>query len=1340
MGGSAFTFDIQLNTNGYSFHTTALNDTGANGFLFIDIQLATLLIRHCGARSKLLPCSIPVTGYDGKNTNQITHYIRLTLRLDNRQFVRMPFCIAPLGKHDVIIGRKWLEHFHVDLAVADRKLLWPRSLPSTFFFNKLITVSRLSFTPPPENTDHQIDADRRDLAIDQELSNLPNAVLAPITLKPLRELWKPTSGRHNFKDEARRQFNNMQANLAGTFQPTILLTYKDACELRKKERSSRDLKLDLFEISAIAYHMISKRKDHQSFSTTLDELDSLITYSYENQASNITIGEIDYLPDEALVDQCLQQWPQYADFKDVFNKRASDQLPPLRPLVDHKIELTQENNLSHSPLYRMSTEELLAVKEYLVDNLHKGFIVPSSAPFASPVLFVAKPGGGLRFCIDYRKLNNLTRKDQHPLPLIDETLARISNAKIFTKLDIRQAFHRIRMDPASEELTTFRTRYGTYKCQVLPFGLTNGPATYQRYMNEVLFDYLDEFCTAYLDDILIYSENVLEHEHHVKLVLRRLRDAGLQVDIKKTEFHVTRTKYLGFIISTQGLEVDPEKITAITNWKLPTSVKGVQSFLGFCNFYRRFIRDYGRIATPLHELTHKDALFRLTDACREAFSKLQELLTTAPLLAHYNPKLPSQVETDASDGVIAGVLSQEHSKGVWKPVGYFSKTMSPAELNYPIHDKELLAIVKSLQQWRADLARTDSVIRVWTDHRALEYFMTTKQLNQRQARWAEVLAEFYFSITYRPGSNNVLVDTLTRREQDVKDQEALGKKYRTQTILTSDRLDPKITADLLLSSLSSIELLAPIQQGHLPLGLIDNILTLNKSSSSLNDERVKALRGDPDWRLESSLTTFQNRLLVPEEDNCRTKLIRFIHASLDTAHPGKTKTLQLIAPQYYWKGMRAEIERYIDNCHECHRATVPRDRAPGYLHPLPIPQRPWQHLTMDYKSFPTDKDGFDMLFVVMDRLSKQSYSIPCHKTINARGMAELFLKYIWCREGYPDSIVSDRGPQFVSSFWAEICRILGIKIKLSTAYHPQTDGQTEIMNQYIDQRLRPFVNHYQDNWSALIPMMDYAQLTLPHESIRMSPFELLKGFKPRTTWNWKQPTLAINAREQLNQDQATEFAKRMHDAWSVAKDSIKLAQEKKERDVNKHRRSVDFGPGDKVWVKTSNWSTDRPSKKLSEQMAGPWPVLAKEGHSYRLGLPLSMKIHPVFPAGNLRRAANDPLPGQHNDPPPPIKVVADNEWEVQEIVAVKLTRGKLSYKAKWSGADEDPEFYPASDFKYSPQLIKNFHLANPKLPGPPTNLALWTKAWEDGLDDYDHLDNDAPVDTRSRTSFFKKGG
>ena len=252
----------------------------------------------------------------------------------------------------------------------------------------------------------------------------------------------------------------------------------------------------------------------------------------------------------------------------------------------------------------------------------------------------------------------MTRKDQYPLPLIEETLARLSKARIFIKLDIRQAFHRIRIHPDSEELTTFRTRYGAYKCKVMPFGLTNGPATYQRFMNDVLFDYLDDFYTAYLDDILIYSENELDHQEHVRKVLLRLREAGLQADIKKSEFSVRRTKYLGFIISTEGIEVDPEKTETIRNWEPPTTVRGVQSFLGFCNFYRKFILNYGRIARPLTALTRKENPFFWDARCRAAFTELKNRLVDAPLLVHFNPQYELIIETDASDRVLGGVLLQ----------------------------------------------------------------------------------------------------------------------------------------------------------------------------------------------------------------------------------------------------------------------------------------------------------------------------------------------------------------------------------------------------------------------------------------------------------------------------------------------------------------------------------------------------------------------------------------------------------------------------------------------------------------------------------------------------------
>lgn len=316
---------------------------------------------------------------------------------------------------------------------------------------------------------------------------------------------------------------------------------------------------------------------------------------------------------------------QYQAFQYLFSRRASDELPPHRLNVDHKIDLQAGNNLSMEPLRRMTDEQLSETKRYILENLHKGFIAPSSAPHAAPILFAKKADGSLRLCVYYRKLKELTTKDPYPIPLIDEIMARISKSKIFTKLDIQQAFHRIRMTEDSEDYTTFRTRYGTYKYKVLPFGLTNGPVTFQRFINNILMEHLDNFCSAYMDDILIYSGNPEGHETHVKKIMQILMDHGLQADIKKSEFHVTKAKFLGFIIGIEGIEVDPDKISVIQNWDYASNVRGVQRYLGFCNFYRRFIRDYSTICRPLTRLTGKDVVFNFDKKCEVAWELLRLL-------------------------------------------------------------------------------------------------------------------------------------------------------------------------------------------------------------------------------------------------------------------------------------------------------------------------------------------------------------------------------------------------------------------------------------------------------------------------------------------------------------------------------------------------------------------------------------------------------------------------------------------------------------------------------------------------------------------------------------------
>jgi hypothetical protein len=315
------------------------------------------------------------------------------------------------------------------------------------------------------------------------------------------------------------------------------------------------------------------------------------------------------------------------------------------------------------------------------------------------------------------------------LPLIGEALDRLANAKIYTKLDVKDAYHNLRIAEGDEWKTAFRTKYGLYEYLVIPFGLTNAPASFQRWMNEILSDYLDVFCIAYLDDILIYSDNLEQHRQHVKMILKRVEEVGLTLKPSKCEFHTNKTEYLGYIISATGIEMDPEKVRAVAEWTEPTNVKGVQSFLGFANFYSRFIRDFSKITAPLTRLIRKDKPWGWDDDAQAAFEELKEAMVSEPILRHFDPTRAIIIETDASDYAIGAVCSQPDDANILHPLGYFSRKLKSAELNYDIHDKELLAIVDALNKWSTYCKSTPHTIMILSDHKNLEYWQTKRDLN-----------------------------------------------------------------------------------------------------------------------------------------------------------------------------------------------------------------------------------------------------------------------------------------------------------------------------------------------------------------------------------------------------------------------------------------------------------------------------------------------------------------------------------------------------------------------------------------------------------------------------------
>ena len=452
---------------------------------------------------------------------------------------------------------------------------------------------------------------------------------------------------------------------------------------------------------------------------------------------------------------------QYKDFQDVFQKKNADILPEHRP-YDCAIDLQEGTQPPFGPIYNLSQTELTELRQYIDENLAKNFIRHSKSPAGAPILFVKKKDGSLRMCVDYRGLNKVTKKNRYPLPLISSLLEQLGSAKIFTKIDLRGAYNLVRIKEGDEWKTAFRTRYGHFEYNVMPFGLTNAPAVFQHMMNDIFREYLDDFIVIYLDDILIFSKNQDEHERHVRLVLEKLRERGLYAKLEKCMFHQLETEFLGYIATTKGLKMDSKKVEAIMGWEVPKTVRDVQCFLGFANFYRVFIKNYSQIATPLPRLTCKDKL-EWGPSAQKAFEDLKTAFTTAPILVHPDFRKAFYLETDASDFALGAVLSQMDEGEKLHPVAFYSRKFSAAEINYEIHDKELLAIVDSFQEWRHFLEGAAHPVTVYTDHKNLEYFMSVRILNRRQARWNMSLSRFDFVITYRPGKQQGLSDALSRR-------------------------------------------------------------------------------------------------------------------------------------------------------------------------------------------------------------------------------------------------------------------------------------------------------------------------------------------------------------------------------------------------------------------------------------------------------------------------------------------------------------------------------------------------------------------------------------------------
>jgi len=505
------------------------------------------------------------------------------------------------------------------------------------------------------------------------------------------------------------------------------------------------------------------KKQRQLMLSNCRNIDKLNSMNYSTEKVEVYLGFIRPLNEEFSSTDCFSTElvnekadsvalsPDAAklvkEYADVFPDELPDELPPKRN-VDHRIIIEPGQKPPSRAPYRMSPKELEELKKQFDELLQKGLIKPSQSPFGAPVLFVKKKSGEMRLCVDYRALNEITVKNKYPLPRVEDLIDQLKGAKVFSKIDLRSGYHQIRIDEKDVEKTAFRTRYGHFEFLVLPFGLTNAPATFMDLMQQIFHENLDVFVIIYLDDILIYSKTMKEHHKHLRVVLDVLRKHKLYAKLSKCHLYQDKVSFLGHVVSAEGVEMEPEKVKAIRDWPVPKTQKDIRSFLGLAGFYRRFIKNFSKISAPMTALLKKDAHFEVGEKQELAFKELKAAISSAPILANPDPELPFTVVTDSSGFAIGAALCQNDGTGS-RPVAFMSKKLLPAEMNYPTHERELLAIVCALKEWRHYLFGNH--FTVLTDHRPLQHIQNQPHLSAGQTRWSEFLQQFDFTMSINKG-------------------------------------------------------------------------------------------------------------------------------------------------------------------------------------------------------------------------------------------------------------------------------------------------------------------------------------------------------------------------------------------------------------------------------------------------------------------------------------------------------------------------------------------------------------------------------------------------------------
>lgn len=844
--------------------------------------------------------------------------------------------------------------------------------------------------------------------------------------------------------------------------------------------------------------------------------------------------------------------------------------------------------------YRLPFSKRKQVEECVNNMLTEGIIQPSSSPWSSPITLVPKKDGTTRFCVDYRQLNQVTRKDAHPLPNIQDVFDSMHGAKYFSTLDLKSGYWQLKMAASSIPKTAFTCHLGLYEFKRLPFGLTNAPAIFQREVSKALSGLLGKICLVYIDDIVVFSKTEHEHAQHLEQVFQRLRQVGLQVKASKCHFGQTEVELLGYLVSAQGISPLPSRVEVITKLEPPTTVKGVRSFLGLTGYYRQLIPRYAELSLPLSELTKKDHPFVWTPECQQSFEELKQALSREPLLTHPNPSKPYNLHTDASDYAIGAVLSQVDDYGQEKVVSYLSHKLSDTQRKWATIEKEAYAIIYALKKFHAYLHGSE--FRIKTDHKPLKSLFQSEIRNTKLQRWAIQIGEYGAPIDYQPGRLNIAADMLSRvhsttlsplAEFDqmapaghVKLPEAQPLPSKQPPPYTLQHYPPLPSQQNHYKQPQTSQPTPPQMQQEEPeppgVWQADGLSWPELRKLQREQFEQEALEADDAtdetrYIIENGVlftmappypgAEIYPRVLLPQQ--FRQKVIDRCHH--ETAHSGAQKTLMRIQENYVWPGMRQHVRDYIGTCTHCRTLTPSNTQHPRGT--LPTPPCPFHTWNIDLVGpFKRDRRGRQFLLTAVDYLTGWCEAIPISSKKSAL-VHEVIRTEIVARYGLPKVIITDNGGEFTSKEFEEWLRMQGIEHRKTSPYHAATNGKVERFNGSIQRILLKLTSGDPKKWSECLADALYAYRISAGPG-NVSPYTAVYG---------KRPTLAREEDQSVSDRRSTQYR------------AVKLLQEyndKKNKKYMDHEptRARELEPGTFVSVRALNPRKGEPKWKPGFQV------------------------------------------------------------------------------------------------------------------------------------------------------------